>query len=205
MRIAIVGTGVSGLVVARNIHAAHEVTLFEADQRIGGHVHTWDVAVDGRNYAVDSGFIVYNERNYPNFSRLLAELGVATQPSTMSFSVRSDADGLEYNGTTVKQLFVQRRNAFRPRFLRMRADEIGRHYAETLRRWREAFHQNRHRIAALGFDARFQRLWDFYFCYCEGGFLERAIGTVQLSFAKAGAAAITSGRLAPVPALGVAA
>jgi predicted NAD/FAD-binding protein len=119
MRIAIVGSGVSGLVAARLLHTHHEITVFEADDRIGGHVHTWDVESGGRPYAVDSGFIVYNERNYPNFTRLLAQMGVATQPSTMSFSVRHDRAGIEYNGSTLSQLFVQRRNLLRPEFLRM--------------------------------------------------------------------------------------
>jgi predicted NAD/FAD-binding protein len=119
MRIAIIGSGVSGLVVAHRLHQAHDVTVFEADARLGGHVHTWSVAAGGRTWAVDSGFIVYNERNYPQFSRLLAELDVATQPSTMSFSVRHERVGLEYNGSTVRQLFVQPRNALRPSFLRM--------------------------------------------------------------------------------------
>ena len=120
MRIAIVGSGVSGLVAARALAVRHEITVFEADSRIGGHVHTWDVgATGGEPLSVDSGFIVYNERNYPNFTRLLAELGVATQPTVMSFGVRCDRTGLEYNGTTVNQLFVQRRNLMRPSFWRM--------------------------------------------------------------------------------------
>lgn len=119
MRIAIVGSGVSGLVAARMLHPDHEVSVFEADSRIGGHVHTWDVESNAGTLAIDSGFIVYNERNYPNFTRLLADLGVATQPSTMSFSVRQDQDGIEYNGSTLRQLFVQKRNLVRPEFLRM--------------------------------------------------------------------------------------
>jgi len=119
MRIAIVGSGVAGLVAARRLDTVHEVTVFEADDRIGGHVHTWDVRSNGRTWAVDSGFIVYNERNYPRFSRLLASLGVATQPSTMSFSVRHDRAGIEYNGSSLRQLFVQKRNLLRPAFLRM--------------------------------------------------------------------------------------
>jgi predicted NAD/FAD-binding protein len=122
MRVAIVGSGVSGLVAARSLHPHHEVTVFEADYRIGGHVHTWSVRAAGRDYRVDSGFIVYNERNYPRFTSLLAELGVATQPSTMSFSVRHDGEGLEYNGSRLRQLFVQPRNLLRPRFLRMLAE-----------------------------------------------------------------------------------
>ncbi len=119
MRIAIVGSGVSGLVVAQGLRPAHEITVFEADHRIGGHVHTWAVERGGRSWAIDSGFIVYNERNYPNFTRLLAGLRVPTEPSTMSFSVRHDEAGLEYNGSTIGQLFVQKRNALRPAFLRM--------------------------------------------------------------------------------------
>jgi uncharacterized protein len=123
LQIAIVGAGVSGLVAARGLHrAGHRVTVFEADRRIGGHVHTWSLPAGGRIWAVDSGFIVYNERNYPRFTRLLAELGVATQPSAMSFSVRHDAAGLEYNGSTLRQLFVQPRNLVRPAFLRMLAE-----------------------------------------------------------------------------------
>lgn len=120
MKIAIVGSGVSGLVAARSLAGEHEITVFEAGSRIGGHVHTWDVDTDdGASIAVDSGFIVYNERNYPNFSRILGELGVATQPTAMSFGVRCDRTGLEYNGTTLDRLFVQRANLLRPSFWRM--------------------------------------------------------------------------------------
>lgn len=122
MKVAIVGAGVSGLVAARALHAAHEITLFEAAPRIGGHVHTWELPAGNRTWAVDSGFIVYNERNYPRFTRMLRELDVATQSSKMSFSVRHDGDDLEYNGSSVPQLFAQRRNALRPAFLRMLAD-----------------------------------------------------------------------------------
>ncbi len=120
MKIAIVGSGVSGLFAARALASDHEITVFEADARIGGHVHTWDVkAADGKRLSIDSGFIVYNERNYPNFSKMLAELGVATQPAVMSFGVRCDRTGIEYNGTNLNQLFVQRRNLMRPSFWRM--------------------------------------------------------------------------------------
>lgn len=123
-RIAIVGSGVSGLVVAHHLHREHEVTVFEADDRVGGHVHTWTVRSGGRDYRVDSGFIVCNARNYPNFLALMAELGIRTQPSTMSFSVRHDAAGLEYNGSTMRQLFAQPANAVRPSFLRMLVDVL---------------------------------------------------------------------------------
>jgi predicted NAD/FAD-binding protein len=116
MRIAIVGSGISGLVAARGLHAEHDITVFEADTRVGGHTHTWDVRLGGRSWAVDTGFIVYNERNYPAFTRLIAELGVATQPSTMSFSVRHDTARLEYNGSSLRQLFVQWRSVVRPSF-----------------------------------------------------------------------------------------
>ncbi len=122
MRIAIVGAGVSGLVAARGLHRDHEVTVFEADTRIGGHTHTWDVSSGGRRHAVDTGFIVFNERNYPCFSRMLRELDIASQPTTMSFSVRHDPAGLEYNGSSIAQMFVQKRSALRPSFLRMIAE-----------------------------------------------------------------------------------
>jgi len=122
MKIAIVGSGVSGLVAAHQLHRDHDITVFEADARLGGHVHTWDVELGGRRWAVDSGFIVFNERSYPNFTRLLATLGVESQPSSMSFSVRHDAAGLEYNGSSLRQLFVQPRNLVRPDYLRMLAD-----------------------------------------------------------------------------------
>jgi len=122
MRIAIVGSGVSGLVVAHLLHRRHEVTVFEASDHVGGHVHTHEVSVGGGTISVDTGFIVYNERTYPNFTSLLGQLGVATQPSTMSFSVRLREPELEYNGSTLRQLFAQRRNLVRPWFYAMIAD-----------------------------------------------------------------------------------
>ena len=124
MRIAIVGSGVSGLVAARRLHPRHDVRVFEADDRIGGHVHTWSVRSGGREYRVDSGFVVFNERNYPYFAALLSELGVSTQPSTMTFSVRHDREDLEYNGSSLRRLFAQPANALRPRFLRMLAEVL---------------------------------------------------------------------------------
>ncbi|MEZ4455294.1 MAG: FAD-dependent oxidoreductase [Gemmatimonadales bacterium] len=123
-RIAIVGTGVSGLVAAHRLHREHDLTVFEADDRVGGHVHTWTVRSGGRDYQVDTGFIVCNELNYPNFLALLGELGVRTQPSTMSFSVRHDRARLEYNGSTIRQLFAQLLNAIRPAFYSMLADVL---------------------------------------------------------------------------------
>tara|TARA_B100001750_G_scaffold248065_1_gene276468 strand:- start:2810 stop:4039 length:1230 start_codon:yes stop_codon:yes gene_type:complete len=122
VRVAIVGSGISGLFVARALYPLHEVTLFEARDRIGGHVNTLRVEDDSGEWSVDTGFIVYNERNYPLFTRLLRDLEVPTQPSNMSFSVRSDRSGLEYNGSTVSQLFVQKRNLLRLGHYRMIRD-----------------------------------------------------------------------------------
>ncbi len=119
MRVAVVGSGISGLVVADALAADHDVTVFEADTRIGGHTHTVDVRADGRDFAIDTGFIVYNERTYPNFVRLLERWGVPTRASTMSFSVRCEVTGLEYNGHTLGTIFAQRRNLLRPSFWRM--------------------------------------------------------------------------------------
>ena len=125
MRIAVVGSGVSGLVAAHALHTRHDVTIYEADSRIGGHANTVDVEIDGRTVAVDTGFIVYNEPNYPGFCALLDRLGVASQPSDMSFSVSDRASGLEYGGSNLNTLFAQRRNVARPSFLRL-LTEIGR-------------------------------------------------------------------------------
>jgi predicted NAD/FAD-binding protein len=122
MRLAIIGTGISGLVAARLLGTQHDVTVFEASDRIGGHTHTRDVVRDGRSWPIDSGFIVYNERTYPNFMRLMDILGVETQESTMSFSVQDEASGLEWCGTDMNALFAQRRNLFKPGFWRMIRD-----------------------------------------------------------------------------------
>ena len=119
VRIAIIGTGVSGLVAAHALHRDHEVTVYEADTRVGGHANTVDVEVGGIIHAVDTGFIVYNEPNYPGFTALLRELGVETQPTEMSFSVTNAASGLEYRGSNLNTLFAQRRNLTRPSFLRL--------------------------------------------------------------------------------------
>ncbi len=122
MRIAIVGSGISGLTAAYRLHAEHDVTVYEAGDHFGGHTCTMDVDMAGRTYAVDMGFIVFNDRTYPNFIRLLDELGVASQPSNMSFSLRCERTGLEYNGTSVNSLFAQRLNILRPSFLQMIRD-----------------------------------------------------------------------------------
>jgi predicted NAD/FAD-binding protein len=122
MRIAVVGSGISGMVAAYRLCSDHDITVFESGSYVGGHTHTVDVQAEGRTYAVDTGFIVHNDWTYPNFVALLKELGVAWQPSDMSFSVRCEASGLEYNGTSLNALFAQRLNLLRPSFLRMVAD-----------------------------------------------------------------------------------
>ena len=119
MKIAIVGTGISGLVSAWLLQREHEVTVFEARDRIGGHTHTVDVELADRSYAVDTGFIVHNDRTYPNLQRIFAELGVRTKATSMSFSVREDATGLEYSSQSI---LAQRRNVFNPRILGMTRD-----------------------------------------------------------------------------------
>ena len=122
MKIAIVGSGIAGNVVAHRLHRAHDITVYEAASHVGGHTHTHSVEQAGRRYEVDTGFIVFNDRTYPNFIALLDELGVASQESSMSFSVRDESSGLEYNGTTLNTLFAQRRNLLRPHFLGMIRD-----------------------------------------------------------------------------------
>lgn len=124
MRIAVVGSGIAGLASAWLLSRAHEVHLFEASDYLGGHTHTHDIELGGRRYRVDTGFIVHNPHHYPLLTRLFTELGVATQPTTMSFSVRNEASGLEYNATSLDPLFCQRRNLFSPRFLGMIADLV---------------------------------------------------------------------------------
>ncbi|MEO6596231.1 MAG: FAD-dependent oxidoreductase [Planctomycetota bacterium] len=121
-RLAIVGTGIAGLLAAERLCRAHDVVVFEADTRIGGHTHTVEVQGPEGPVAVDTGFIVCNDRAYPGFLALMARLGVALRASTMSFSVRCERTGLEYNGGSFGQLFAQRRNLLRPRFWGMLRD-----------------------------------------------------------------------------------
>ncbi len=122
MRIAIIGAGISGLVSAYRLYSQHDITVFEAGTKPGGHTNTIQVNQDGDSLAIDTGFIVYNDWTYPCFIELLNELGVASQPTQMGFSVRDDRTGLEYAGQSLNGLFAQRRNLINPRFLRMIGD-----------------------------------------------------------------------------------
>jgi uncharacterized protein len=121
MRIAIVGAGVSGLLTAHLLHREHEIVVFEAGSYAGGHTNTIRVDTEHQTHHVDTGFIVMNDRNYPNFTRLLEQLGVETQPTNMSFSVKGEDEDFEYAGTP-RGLFCQPRNLASPRFQRMIAD-----------------------------------------------------------------------------------
>ncbi len=122
--VAVIGSGVSGLTAAYALRGTHTVTLFEADDRLGGHAHTHDVATsDGGRAPVDSGFIVHNERTYPTLLRLFRELDVPTQPTEMSMSVTCQGCGLSYAGARgIRGLFAQRRRLADPRYLRMLAE-----------------------------------------------------------------------------------
>jgi uncharacterized protein len=122
MKIAIIGTGIAGNVAALNLHEQHDITVFEANDHVGGHSHTHDIEWDGKTYTVDTGFIVFNYKTYPHFTRLLKDMNVAVQPSNMSFSVKCERTGLEYNGNTLNTMFAQRRNIFNPSFYRMIRD-----------------------------------------------------------------------------------
>ena len=130
MKIAVVGSGIAGLGAAWLLSRQNEVVLFERESRLGGHTHTHQVEQGGRAYRVDTGFIVFNPGNYPLLTKLFDELGVPSQPTTMSFSVHDDGNGLEYNATDLNGLFCQRRNLVSPRFWRM-VREITRFYREA--------------------------------------------------------------------------
>ena len=123
MRIAIVGAGISGLATAHMLHQRHEITVFEAGTTAGGHANTVRVDTEDATHHVDTGFIVFNDRNYPNFERLLSSLRVASQPSDMSFGV-SDGGDFEYNGSSPNGLFAKRSHLLTPWFHRMIADLV---------------------------------------------------------------------------------
>jgi len=116
MKIAIIGAGMAGNFIAYRLWRDHEITVYESASHIGGHSHTHDIDIDNEHQRIDTGFIVFNDRTYPNFIALLDKIGVESQPTRMSFSVRNQASGLEYNGTTINTLFAQRRNLLRPSF-----------------------------------------------------------------------------------------
>ena len=122
MKIAIIGTGIAGNVAAWQLCREHDITVFEAGDHVGGHTHTHDIDMGGERFAIDTGFIVFNDWTYPNFIALLDELGVASQPTGMSFSSSCDVTGIEYNGSSLNGLFSQRRNLVSPRFHGMLQD-----------------------------------------------------------------------------------
>jgi predicted NAD/FAD-binding protein len=123
-RVAIIGSGISGLTAAYRLHNDVEVTVFEQNDWIGGHTHTVDVTLDDQTYAVDTGFIVFNEWTYPRFLNLLSELGLSHQDTDMSFSVMSETTGIEYAGTNLSTLFAQRHRLFSPGYYRFLLDII---------------------------------------------------------------------------------
>jgi predicted NAD/FAD-binding protein len=123
VRIAVVGAGVSGLLAAHLLHREHDIVVYEANSYAGGHTNTLRVQTGRSSQLIDTGFIVMNDRNYPNFTRLLERLGVGTQPTHMSFSVKAEEEDFEYAGTP-RGLFCQPRNLLSPRFQRMIADLI---------------------------------------------------------------------------------
>ena len=123
-RIAIIGTGISGLSSAFLLNKKYDIKVYEANDYVGGHTATKEVMVDNKEYAIDTGFIVYNEWTYPNFIKLMQILGVKTQATEMSFSVKNLKTKMEYNGNTINSLFAQRRNIFRPSFWRLVLDIV---------------------------------------------------------------------------------
>lgn len=123
-KIAIIGSGISGLTCAYHLCHNNDITLFEANDYIGGHTRTVNVQTKDREIGIDTGFIVFNDRTYPRFISLMEEIGVASQPTEMSFSVRNDAINLEYNGHSLTSLFAQRSNLLRPRFVKMLAEIV---------------------------------------------------------------------------------
>lgn len=115
-RIAVIGSGISGLTCAYLLSRDHQVTLFEEIATLGGHTATVNIELDNDSYAIDTGFIVFNDRTYPNFLKLLDQIGIHKMPTEMSFSVQHIGSGTEYNGNSIRTLFAQKRNLISPRF-----------------------------------------------------------------------------------------
>ncbi|MCR9233583.1 MAG: FAD-dependent oxidoreductase [bacterium] len=122
MKIAIIGSGISGLTAAWFLHRQHDVTIFEANNYIGGHTNTIEVDLEDEQHPVDTGFIVFNHQTYPNFTRMLDRLGITSQPTRMSFSMKCERTGLEYRGADLNGFFAQRKNLFNPRFYKLLSD-----------------------------------------------------------------------------------
>lgn len=134
MKVAIIGSGISGLVCGYLLYKDFDISIFEANDYIGGHTHTIDVSRPNGSYAVDTGFIVFNRTTYPNFCKLIDQLGVASQPTRMNFSVRCENTGLEYGSDSVDTLFAQRRNILSPSYWRMVLEifRLRRHLADYI-------------------------------------------------------------------------
>jgi len=115
-RIAIIGSGISGQTCGYLLSKQHHVTLFEANDYVGGHTATIDLDIDNKTLAVDTGFIVFNDRTYPNFIKMMKQIGITSKATEMSFSVHNKVSGLEYNGHNLDTLFAQRKNLLNPRF-----------------------------------------------------------------------------------------
>lgn len=124
MKIAVIGSGISGLSCAHSLNTAHDVHVFESADRIGGHTATVSVSLDDKTYRIDTGFIVFNDRTYPEFIALLQQLEIKSQPSEMSFSVTCPTTGLEYGGNNLNTLFAQRRNLLNLGYWGMLADIV---------------------------------------------------------------------------------
>jgi predicted NAD/FAD-binding protein len=124
MKVAIIGSGISGLTAAYLLHKEHDITVFEANDYVGGHTHTHEIKLNDKSWNVDSGFIVYNEKTYPNFIRLLQKLKVEVRKTSMGFSVKAPAKNLEYSGGSLNTVFAQRQNLFKASFLMMLRDVL---------------------------------------------------------------------------------
>lgn len=156
MKIAIIGSGISGLTAAYLLAGDHEITLFEADSRLGGHTHTHEIEAEGQSWQIDSGFIVFNDRTYPNFIRLLERLKVASQPASMGFSVSNERLELEYSGNGLNGLFAQRSNLFSPRYLGMIKEIL--HFNRRCLAWLESSDNTTYRLRDFLNDEKFSSM-----------------------------------------------